>query len=903
MSKECVLLRMQTTSSNLERFKLTAEEQERRKASRVSKNRPLASLDSKRGFVEAWAKHVSAGGLHEDTEPDQDRPRSGPLIRDLAGINFGSVVEMLRRSPSAAAGSVLEILRKSPSAASAAAGSVREMLRKSPSAAATAAAAAAAATRGRPPGVAACSDEAAHKSSRSAAAVDDFPPSRPQPRSRSRSQSRSRRETSSAVAAAASYLPSTETSSRWVPSNGSLMSTAAGGQNCGVAGEMGPGADRAAAADAPESTAATTGTSTTLGSASGMGKDRAAAEALVAAAGAGGGGENNLLRRADVSITPVELRPRYYNPADATTIIAYGDNSEDEEGDEGPSCTSSDAGKKAATMAAGAAAGGGGGGAGGLDPMTAAFEAALFHERFGGVAVPVSAADGGGGGGGDEAALAWATSRDHSVSPIGTAAVRLLGRACESDVERRLRAVEAALAGHSKGGRLMAASGRGRPPGGGGGSDPQQMTLQEEVTELRRELRQVQTDNAKLRQELGAFSTHASALMTQLQAQVQQLLRGSNGGDSGSSTTAGVGAAAKETAGRPFVRQQSAPSGPGAAAAAASIPTTLSAANFAAASSHLPYGGLYETRPLPQPYQPAVVAPPDTSQPSARRSIFSDLDFSSLRPLGTAAPTRSVGAGPGDAATPLAAATYWPTGSFTPAGAAAASPLIDVASMPSGLYTAPVRDMDESDVVLPSFSAFRRTACTLAFTASRPAASGGPHSGPLTSPHQSATTTVPVSTTAAGPNSSRPSPAGAHTSNMAAVQPRPLPTQYQTRSLGEVMVRPGGSLNSMLSAAAPPTASDTTAPAAAGAGSGAYVASLSGSAAAAMATGSDAAAAALARSHSGLPQPLVFCVGPEFRTARATGLSAENSMSLSAHTAAATAARAKSSLSASSGTR
>ncbi|PNH11982.1 hypothetical protein TSOC_001133, partial [Tetrabaena socialis] len=88
--------------------------QERRRAARISKNRPLA-CELKRSFIEAWAKDVTAGALHEgDVECDQNRPRTSPAAAQLP-INYSSVVEMLRRPPlvpdtatAAAAGVVAE---------------------------------------------------------------------------------------------------------------------------------------------------------------------------------------------------------------------------------------------------------------------------------------------------------------------------------------------------------------------------------------------------------------------------------------------------------------------------------------------------------------------------------------------------------------------------------------------------------------------------------------------------------------------------------------------------------------------------------------------------------------------------------------------------------------------------
>ncbi|GLI71659.1 hypothetical protein VaNZ11_016941 [Volvox africanus] len=838
------------TSSNLEKLKLTAEEQERRRASRVSKNRPLTTFDVKRDFVEAWAKHVtSSAPLHGDTDPDQDHPRSSSVTRDMSGINYGSVVEMLRKSPSSV-------------------------------------------SRGRPHGIAALADTADTR--------------------------RHHRVSSDGTAGGSTCAPRGADSleeictlaSGQLLSNISSVSAAIApvrstGDSTWATVEAASASAGSSATLVPAAVAETGSRTSQRASATAAGKGRDVAPALGEAAGASAaaaaeaaadagcsGSSGTILHRAGVGITSVELRRPRFNPADATTIIAFREGSDDDgEDDNSARQRSSSSSPDHGTTAAVAAMRGGARGGGKTDPLTAAFEAALLGREGGG---PASSVRGG------SATLAWATSRD-AASPLDAAA---------SDVERRLHAVESALG-------LTA---RGLAGGGGGGGSGRQL-LQEEVSELRRELQQVQMDNVKLRQELSTFSTHASAMMTQLQAQVQQLLRRSSGGgggiDTGTSTAAtATSAVAAAVAPLPLsarpqrpapssrtAQQQAAMVTTGAPTAAASIPTTIIAS---AGAGYAPHGGLYGNRPLPHPHQSAAQnhQPPslaEQSQPVVRRNIFSDLDISSFRPMGTTGTLRNGEEDEAPAGTPVAAAAaaaYQPvTGGYTPPPAAAsASPLIDIALVPSASYTVPVRDIDGSELALPSFSAFRRSASTVAFTAARPATSGtidGSHN-----PHQSAN----LNAAAAPEPVMRLSPSNAH-SNVAVVQPRPFPTQYQPRSIGGVIVKPG---NSSVSVPPPPaTGVGMTAASAAGGANavgGTYTASLATSTAAA-ATGSNAAAVALARTHSGLPQPLVFSVGPEFRTARATGLSAENSLSLSAHTAAAAAVRAKSSLPAPAGPR
>ncbi|GIM11559.1 hypothetical protein Vretimale_15041 [Volvox reticuliferus] len=845
---------MQATSSNLEKFKLTAEEQERRRASRVSKNRPITTSDVKRNFVEAWTRHVTTSApLHGDTDPDQDRPRSSSVTRDMSEINYGNVVEMLRKSPSS--------VTRARSNGSATLADTRLQHRVS-----------AAGTASVP---------------KYAIKVSDPPEDNSAPFARlSESEVGAGQLLSniSSVSAVKAPLPRSTGDNTWATAD--TASASAGSLSETMVTAAAESGSRAS--QRPSAMAAAKGIDTA--SASG-GPGASAAAAAEAAADAGGRGSSGmLLHRAGVSITPAELRPRF-NPADATTIIAFHEDSDDDGEDDGAPQHSSigspphgDAAAAAVAAARGLALRGGK-----PDPLTAAFEAALFGRDGGGPASSVRVAG------------AWASSRD-AASPLDAAA---------SEVERRLRAVESAL------GLTV----RGLAAGGGGGG---QQLLQEEVSELRRELQKVQVDNAKLRQELGAFSTHASAMMTQLQTQVQQLLRRSSGGsvvgiDQGLSSVAATAAAPPAVppvslSTRP---QPSAPSsrtaqrqnemvtaGAAPAAAAASIPTTVTASGGA---SYAPYGGLYGSRPVPQPYQSAAQThqPPSMqqqSQPVVRRNIFSDLDIPTFRPMGTTAAIPNGQEGEASAGTPVAnataataAAAYQPfAGGYTPPAAAAASPLIDIASVPSASYTVPIRDIDDSEVALPSFSAFRRSAGTMAFTAARPAASGTiPRSY---NPHQSANS----NDAAPAPEAViRLSPSGAH-SNISAVQQRPFPTQYQPRSIGGVIVKPGSNnLSSSVSIPPPPaTVVGMTAASAAGGANavgGTYTASLAISSAAA-ATGSDAAAVALARTHSGLPQPLVFSVGPEFRAARATGLSAENSLSLSAHTAAAVSARAKASM-------
>ncbi|GLC62254.1 hypothetical protein PLESTB_001862700 [Pleodorina starrii] len=718
--------------------------------------------------------------LREDTEPDQDRPRGSSVTGDLP-INYGNVVEMLRKSPSAAAAKT-----------------------ETTSALPVHARATVADSQASPSG--------------------------------------SGMETSFT-------LPSTEISAQPFLFGGASSSTvaAAGPGRSTVwavepAGTTGPGSG-------PQARHPTQGPNVAEAKAGPKGRAGVATTGTAAVEANGGGAP---LHRGDVSITPASLRPRF-NPADATTIIAFGEESEDRDDNGGPSSRDSPG------DGAGAAAEGR---AGETDPVTAAFEAALL-----GRGGPVT---GGGSGLGGGPSLAWATSRS-TASPIDTAA---------ADVERRLRALEAALG-----------------PRGGHGGAVGSLPVHEEVAEMRREMRQIQSDNAKLRQELGAFSSHASMLLTQLQAQVQHLLRTSGSGGAGAASVAAPPAPAPA----PFSssrqhqtaphRQAQQPLGP-APGTTTSIPTTTAAAATAAAAhsvygSHTSYGDLYGAQHASSSYQPQQShrhqpAPLEQQQPLARRNIFADLDTSSLRPLGTT--TRSGGGGEGNAVGMTAATPY---SAFRPAGAhepaAAPSPLIDVAAVPSAPYSVPVRDMDDAEVVLPSFAAFRRSAGATTFTSARPAASSATP-GSLTSPNLAAAAAAPAPP---GPDPSRVSP-----SSIAAIQARPFPTQYQPRSIGGVIVRPNSSK--------PPATTGVGAVAAAAAGgantaSGAYVTALAASAAAA-ATGSNAAAVELARSHSGLPQPMVFSVGPEFRSVRATGLSAENSMSLSAHSAAAAAARSKASV-------
>ncbi|GIL55353.1 hypothetical protein Vafri_10922 [Volvox africanus] len=818
------------TSSNLEKFKLTAEEQERRRVSRVSKNRPLTTSDVKRDFVEAWAKHVTTSApLHGDTDPDQDCHRSSSVTRDMSGINYGSVVEMLRKSPSSV-------------------------------------------SRARPHGIAALADTADtrlhHRVSRAGTAggptcaprVADFP------EENCALSSGQVLSNISSVSAAIAPVRSTGDST-WVTAE--AASASAGSSATVVATAVAETGSRAS--QRPSATAAAKGRDVPPALVEAAGVSAVAAAEASAEAGCSSSSEM-ILHRAGVG--------KRFNPADATTIIAFRESSDDDgDDDDGAQQRSNSSSPEHGTAPAIAATRGGARGGVKTDPLTAAFEAALFGREGGGPASSVK---------GETATLAWATSRD-AASPLDAAA---------SDVERRLHAVESALG--------LTAS-RGLAGGGGGGGSGRQL-LQEEVSELRQELQQVQMDNVKLRQELSTFSTHASAIMTQLQAQVQQLLRRSSGGgggiDTGASTAAtATSAIAAAVAPLTLSARPQRPAPPSRTAqqqtAAASIHTTVMAS---AGAGYAPYGGLYGSRPAPHPHQSTYQSAaqthqppslPQQSQPVVRRNIFSDLDISSFRPMGTSAAMRNGEENEAPAGTPIAAAAaaYQPvTGGYTPPPAAAsASPLIDIASVPSASYTVPVRDIDDSELALPSFSAFRRSAGTVAFTAARPAASGtiaGSHN-----PHQSAN----LNAAAAPEAAMHLSPSGAH-SNIAVVQPRPFPTQYQPRSIGGVIVKPG---NSSMSVPPPPaTGVGMTAASAAGGANavgGTYTASLATSTAAA-ATGSDAAAVALARTHSGLPQPLVFSVGPEFRTARATGLSAENSLSLSAHTAAATAVRAKSSV-------
>ncbi|GFR45957.1 hypothetical protein Agub_g7426 [Astrephomene gubernaculifera] len=734
------------TSSNLDKFKLSAEELERRKAARISKNRPLAA-DVKRSFIEAWAKDVSASAQEQeqeaDTANDQDRPRSSPAPARELPIDYGSVIDMLRKSPGAARVA------------------------------------------------------AAHATADSSA-----PSAGPTPGARGGEPRR----------AGVHFADPGDTAAD------------------GGADSKGPRQQKQQAEGSGE-------------------------EAVAPGGGAAG------VRRAEISVTPAALRPRF-NPAEATTIIAFGGDSDVDEHDAADADVSGDVDDEEAvaqTRSRGPEAG---------DAMTAAFGAALFGRERGG-AHEAGAGEAAGGG----LSLAWATSRG-AASPLD---------AGMGDVERRLRALEAAMPGSSLGGS-----------GGGSGAGS---LLQEDVSELRQELRKVQQDNAKLRQELSAFSAHASTLLTQLQAQVNQLLRSSSGGAS----VASSGAPASQPLARPQPQQQPLASISSLPAVAA-IPTTVLEASRSVGYG---FGNTMETQPQFQPSsQPLHVPLNQAQQPVVRRNIFADLDESVLRPLGAQGAGKAAHGGGGEAgglggpaASPYSvygavssrpvAAGIAMTAAAAAAGTAASPryPAEVAAPVQYAPQAIPVQNIDDAEIALPSFAAFRRAAGAAAFTATRAPASTS--QAPLVSPM--ATNAGPGSnnTCATGPDGPGPSPPTA-----AAMPSRPFPTQYQPRSLGGVLVRCGPGADASAPHIALGPASVAAAAAASNNASGAYAASLAATAAAA-ASGSDAAAAELARTHAGLPQPLVFSMGPEFRTARASGLSAENSMSLSAHTAAAASLRSK----------
>ncbi|KAG2441898.1 hypothetical protein HXX76_003504 [Chlamydomonas incerta] len=447
-----------------------------------------------------------------------------------------------------------------------------------------------------------------------------------------------------------------------------------------------------------------------------------------------------------------------------------------------------------------------------FDSMTAAFEEALFGRP------PATAA----------AATASVAHRGWtSAAPINHAS---------DDVERRLRALEACVA--SAGSDVSAA----------------------DVAELRGELRKVQLDNAKLRQELATFSTHASALLTQLQAQVQQLLRTSGGGGGGMAPASGSAAAQP--------RSQAAAQQQPSMAAVASVSSTASL-------------------PAPVSMQYLQQQPPTV----VRRNIFTDIPDSSRRPASTGGDALRGGGGrvagvaaePGSRVAGMAVAT---AASPRAADMTAGGLGLGAAPSPYAPRPVPLNNVEDADVALPSFAAFRPT------PAPSTANGGSAAPSPLAYDYGA------VAPAAAG--------LGSDVGASMSVAQRSFPSAFQPRNLSGTIARagpstaPGGVLLTGEqrggAAAAGLFAAATAAEMASAASGGAYAAALAASAASAAATGSGPAAVELARSHAGLPLPLVFSVGQEFRSVRASGLAAHDSMSLSAHVAAAAAARGKSSL-------
>ncbi|KAG2451653.1 hypothetical protein HYH02_003433 [Chlamydomonas schloesseri] len=466
---------------------------------------------------------------------------------------------------------------------------------------------------------------------------------------------------------------------------------------------------------------------------------------------------------------------------------------------------------------------------GGGDTMTAAFEAAFFGR-------PAAAA-----------AAAAATATTTARGGLGLAAP--FSHASD-DVERRLRALEACVASAS--------------------SD----VSAGEIAELRGELCQVQADNAKLRQELATFSTHASSLLTQLQAQVQQLLRTSGGGSVG---TSGVIPTVASTAAQ--ARPQ---------AAVQQHPALAAAASASSISS----------QPAPALSQQAPAF--------ARRNIFTDVsDDALLRPPSEGGDVlqalRGGGGGryvghavePGSRVAGIAAAT-----AASPRPGVSTTGGLGLGAVPAPYAPRPVslNNVEDADVALPSFATFRRSSGAAAFTAFRPAAAPATVNSVSAAPSPLAYGATDAAA-AAGLGSDGAAPTS--------VAQRSFPSAFQPRNLSGTAARggpstaPGGVLLTGEqrggAAAAGLFAAAMAAEAASAASGGAYAAALAASAAGAAATGSGPATVELARSHAGLPQPLVFSVGQEFRSARASGLAAHDSMSLSAHVAAAAAQRGKSS--------
>jgi hypothetical protein len=219
-------------------------------------------------------------------------------------------------------------------------------------------------------------------------------------------------------------------------------------------------------------------------------------------------------------------------------------------------------------------------------------------------------------------------------------------------------------------------------------------------------------------------------------------------------------------------------------------------------------------------------------QPHVTRNIFADIDISSLQGLSAAA-----------------AAPFLPT----------APPAVAVPMAPRPV---PVTNIDDAELALPSYAAFRRSAGSAAFTAVRP---GG---GAATATHTPSSAAAAAYT--ADANARSASSAAAPTAAT-----RAFPTAYQPRSLGGPLAA-GGVLSSAQLDAAMGLPLTAYAPS---------DAARAGPAAARARPQAHGAAAA-----AGVWQPLVFNMADEFGPVRST-LSTENSMSLSAHTASAAGGR------------
>lgn len=242
-------------------------------------------------------------------------------------------------------------------------------------------------------------------------------------------------------------------------------------------------------------------------------------------------------------------------------------------------------------------------------------------------------------------------------------------------------------------------------------------------------------------------------------------------------------------------------------------------------------------------------------------------------------------------------------------GAAAAllQPTASPAAVPAAPRPVPISHYEDSELSLPSYAAFRRSAGTAAFTSAATAAGQAHGQGPSASP------APPTAALAAGPAD------GGALSGLAGGRAgvaglpaagRTFPTAYQPRSLGSATAPGGPSASSasldaaaQLGLPAPLSASALSGGRGLGAGSSSY--SLSSYSAMGP---SPPAEARGPRGVGGGPggttaaaagwQPLVFNMagmadGGGFRSGGApvrSVLSAENSMSLAAHTSAATAA-------------